>query len=404
MDAAINALQLIQRKLEKDRVSRQQELDEALRQVETETTGQISQAQQLADEGLRSLRNALAEASRLTGEDKARLQASLNQPATQAVPGPQTMLPGGGAGNRLGAIGVQSAPPRLGATNPSSSAGVTDPMLENKRLLADGSLESMRRMIETELNQAAEINGRQLANAKQVAMAQRGVAAAKLQRKFNDVVLLGTDALLASISRILQIQNVLDVPKLAVAVAAEAATLIERYQRELEPALNSAVTQIGQQLQPVRAAVELIQYHAARATAILGKMEQAVRLQTLPARQAVAASLAGLPDSPPARAAIQIRAVGSLVAVKERAVGQLTRIKADLQRTSTMPSPSEMGTIRTRSAASLEQAFRGKSPADVQLMKTRLFDEARRQYGANPLLLASIQQAIDNAARTYGGR
>ena len=128
--------------------------------------------------------------------------------------------------------------------------------------------------------------------------------------------------------------------------------------------------------------------------------QQDVRLLLL----AVAASLAGLPDSPPARAAIQIRAVGSLVAVKERAVGQLTRIKADLQRTSTMPSPSEMGTIRTRSAASLEQAFRGKSPADVQLMKTRLFDEARRQYGANPLLLASIQQAIDNAARTYGGR
>ncbi|MFO0730483.1 MAG: hypothetical protein U0361_05720 [Nitrospiraceae bacterium] len=70
MDAAINALQLIQRKLEKDRVSRQQELDEALRQVETETTGQISQAQQLADEGLRSLRNALAEASRLTGRTR----------------------------------------------------------------------------------------------------------------------------------------------------------------------------------------------------------------------------------------------------------------------------------------------------------------------------------------------
>ena len=109
VDAALSALQIAKGQLEKDRASRQREFDEALRRMNDETTATVAQAQQTADEAMRSLRAADAEARRITGEDKAALRASLDQLVIQQAPPlsgpPQTTT----QFNRLAGLGMQAA-------------------------------------------------------------------------------------------------------------------------------------------------------------------------------------------------------------------------------------------------------------------------------------------------------
>ena len=399
VDAALSALQIAKGQLEKDRASRQREFDEALRQMNDETTATVAQAQQTADEAMRSLRAADAEARRITGEDKAALRASLDQLVIQQAPPlsgpPQTTT----QFNRLAGLGMQAA----GSTSATSGGQATDPLLERQKLLADGSLESMQRMIESELKKATQINGQQLTTAKQAAVAQRAAVQQQLHNTFNDVVILGVDGLIVAITQFLGAQNILEAPKFIVVVVTEMATLIERYQRQLEPALRSAGTQLAQQLDPVRAAAAMIQQHAIKAGQILAQMQQAVRMQTAAERQATMAAVANIPSVVPTRASVRLRAPAHLSMTSQRMMATVGNLKTDLQRVTIAPLPVNLNVIQSNMRSAFEQAFRGKTPAQIHTTRDRLLQEARAKYGTDRNLLAAMEQTIHREARARGG-
>ena len=405
VDAALSALQIAKGQLEKDRASRQREFDEALRQMNDETTATVAQAQQTADEAMRSLRAADAEARRITGEDKAALRASLDQsviqqaPPLSGPPQPTTQV------NRLAGLGTQAAGSRIAVipSGQTSSGPATDPLLERQKLLADGSLESMQRMIESELRKATQINGLQLTTAKQAAVAQRAAVQQQLRNTFNDVVILGVDALVIAITQFLKAQNVLEAPKFIVVVVAEMTTLIERYQRQLEPALRSAGTQLAQQLDPVRAAAAMIQQHAIKAGQILAQMQQAVRMQTAAERQATVIALANIPSVVPTRASVRLQAPTHLSMTSQRMIATVANLKTDLQRVTTAPSPVNLTAIQSNMHSAFEHAFKGKTPAQIHTTRDRLLQEARAKYGTDRNLLAAMEQTIHREARARGG-
>lgn len=405
VDAALSALQIAKRQLEKDRASRQREFDEAVREIDDEVTATVAQAQRTADEALRSLRAADAEARRITGEDKAAIRASLDQsviqqaPPLSGPPQPTTQF------NRVAGLGTQAAGSRIAVipSGQTSSGPATDPLLERQKLLADGSLESMQRMIESELRKATQINGLQLTTAKQAAVAQRAAVQQQLRNTFKDVVILGVDALVIAITQFLKSQNVLEAPKFIVVVVAEMATLIERYQRQLEPALRSAGTQLAQLLDPVRAAAAMMQYHAMKAGQILAQMQQAVRMQTAAERQATMAAVANIPSVVPTRTSVRLRAPAHLSMTSQRMMATVGNLKTDLQRVTTAPSPVNLTAIQSNMHSAFEQAFRGKTPAQIHTTRDRLLQEARAKYGADPNLLAAMEQTIVREARVRGG-
>ena len=405
VDAALSALQIAKGQLEKDRASRQREFDEALRQTNDETTATVAQAQQTADEAMRSLRAADAEARRITGEDKAALRASLDQsviqqaPPLSGPPQPTTQV------NRLAGLGTQAAGSRIAVipSGQTSSGPATDPLLERQKLLADGSLESMQRMIESELRKATQINGQQLTRAKQAAVAQHAAVQQQLRNTFNDVVILEVDALVIAITQFLKAQNVLEAPKFIVVVVTEMATLIERYQRQLEPALRSAGTQLAQQLDPVRAAAAMIQQHAIKAGQILAQMQQAVRLPTAAERQATMAAVANIPSVMPTRASVRLQAPAHLSMTSQRMMATVGNLKTDLQRVTIAPLPVNLNVIQSNMRSAFEQAFRGKTPAQIHTTRDRLLQEARAKYGTDRNLLAAMEQTIHREARARGG-
>lgn len=405
VDAALSALQIARGQLEKDRASRQREFDEALRQMNDETTATVAQAQQTADEALRSLRAAEAEARRITGEDKASIRASLDQSVVQQAPplsGPPQATT---QSNRLAGLGVQAAGSRMAARSTSTPSGgqAIDPLLERQKLLADGSLESMQRMIESELRKATQINGQQLAASKQAALAQRAAVQQQLHHTFNDVVILGVDGLIVAITQFLRVQNILEAPKFIVVVVAEMATLIERYQRQLEPALRSVGTHLAQQLDPVRAAAAMMQHHAMKASQILAQMQQAVRLPTAAERQATVIALANIPSVVPTRASVRLKAPTHLSMTSQRMMATVANLKTDLQRVTTLPPPVNLTAIQSNMRSSFDQAFRGKTPAQIGTTRDRLLQEARAKYGADRNLLAAMEQTIHREARARGG-
>lgn len=405
VDAALSALQIAKGQLEKDRASRQLEFDEALRQINNETTATVAQAQQTADEAMRSLRAADAEARRITGEDKAALRVSLDQSVIQQAPplsGPPQATT---QFNRLAGLGTQAAGSRIAGipSGQTSSGPATDPLLKRQKLLADGSLESMQRMIESELRKATQINGQQLTTAKQAAVAQRAAVQQQLRNTFNDVVILGVDALVIAITQFLKAQNVLEAPKFIVVVVAEMATLIERYQRQLEPALRSAGTQLAQQLDPVRAAAAMIQQHAMKAGQILAQMQQAVRMQTAAERQATMAAVANIPSVVPTRASVRLQAPAHLSMTSQRMMTTVGNLKTDLQRVTTLPPPVNLPAIQSNMRSSFNQAFRGQTPAQIGTTRDRLLQEARAKYEADRNLLAAMEQTIVREARVRGG-
>lgn len=399
VDAALSALQIAKGQLEKDRVSRQREFDEALRQMNDETTATVAQAQQTADEAMRSLRAADAEARRITGEDKASIRASLDQSVVQQAPplsGPPQATT---QFNRLAGLGMQAA----GSTSATSGGQAIDPLLERQKLLADGSLESMQRKIESELKKATQINGQQLTTAKQTAVAQRAAVQQQLHNTFNDVVILGVDGLIVAITQFLRAQNILEAPKFIVVVVAEMATLIERYQRQLEPALRSAGTQLAQQLDPVRAAAAMIQQHAMKAGQILAQMQQAVRMQTAAERQATVIALANIPSVMPTRASVRLQAPVHLSMTSQRMMATVANLKTDLQRVTTAPSPVNLTAIQSNMRSAFDRAFRGKTPVQIHTTRNQLLQEARAQYGKDHNLLTAIEQTIQREARARGG-
>jgi len=405
VDAALSALQIARGQLEKDRTTRQREFDEALRQMSEETTATVTQAQQSADEAMRSLRAADAEARRITGEDKAAIRASLDQSVVQQAPPLSGPPQATSQANRLARLGTAAAGSRIAGipSGQTSSSPTTDPLLERQRLLADGSLESMQRMIESELRKATQINGQQLTTAKQAAVAQRAAVQQQLHNTFNDVVILGVDGLIVAITQFLRAQNILEAPKFIVVVVAEMATLIERYQRQLEPALRSAGTQLAQQLDPVRAAAAMMQQHAMKAGQILAQMQQAVRLQTAAERQATMAAVANNPSAIPTRASVQLKTPPLLSMTSQRMIATVANLKTDLQRVTTAPPPVNLTAIQSNMRASFDQAFRGQTPAQIGTTRDRLLQEARSKYGSDRNLLTAMEQTIYQEARIRGG-
>lgn len=405
IDAALSALQIAKGQLEKDRASRQREFDEALHQMNDETTATVAQAQQTVDEAMRSLHAADAEARRITGEDKASIRASLDQSVVQRAPplsGPPQATT---QFNRLAGLGTQAAGSRIAGipSGQTSSGPATDPLLERQKLLADGSLESMQRMIESELKKATQINGQQLTTAKQAAAAQRAAVQQQLRNTFNDVVILGVDGLIVAITQFLKAQNILEAPKFIVVVVAEMATLIERYQQQLEPALRSAGTQLAQQLDPVRAAAAMVQQHAMKAAQILAQMQQAVRMQTAAERQTTVIALANIPTVMPTRASVRLQAPAHLSITSQRMMATVASLKTDLQRVTTLPPPVNLTAIQSNIRSSFDQAFRGKTPAQIGTTRDRLLQEARAKYGKDHSLLAAMEQTIVREARARGG-
>ncbi len=390
VDAALSALQITKGQLEKDRASLQREFDEAVREIDDEVTATVAQAQQTADEALRSLRAAEAEARRITDEDQASIRAALDQSAVQQAPplsgSPQATT----QFNRLAGLGMQAAGSRIAAGSTSTPSGgqATDPLLERQKLLADGSLESMRRMIESELKKAMQINGQQLAASKQAALAHRAAVQQQLHHTFNDVVILGVDGLIVAITQFLRVQNILEAPKFI--VVAEMATLIERYQRQLEPVLPSAGTQLAQQ-------------HAMKAAQILAQMQQAVRMQTASERQATVIALANIPTVMPTRASVRLQAPAHLSMTSQRMMATVANLKTDLQRVTTAPSPVNLTAIQSNMRSAFDRAFRGKTPVQIHTTRNQLLQEARAQYGKDHNLLTAIEQTIQREARARGG-
>jgi hypothetical protein len=402
VDAAISALEMAKRQLEKDHTSRKQEFDEALRQMEAEATAAVAQAQQIADDALRSLRASDADARRITGEDKARLQATLNQSVHQQAPPLNGSSPSTQS-NRISALGTQTTAARIGSASAVPQAGsALDPLLERQKLLADGSLESMQRLIAIELKKATSIRQLQFASAQQAALAKQATAKSQMQGTFNDLIIVGFDALTVAIVKILQAQNVLEAPKLLTVVIAEAATLIERYQRQIEPGLRNAANQLEQQLEPMRAAAAMMQQHAANAALILAKMQQAVLVQSAAERQAMAAAVATVPGIVPTRTSVRLRTAATVFSASQRAIGGVTGLKANLEKVTAKPPPVNLAMVNAQVRSSFDQSFGGKPPAQAAMIRDRLLQEARARYGSDRTLLAAMESRIHAEARARG--
>lgn len=402
VDAAISALEVAKRQLEKDQASRKQEFDEALRQMEAEATAAVAQAQQVADDALRSLRASDADARRITGEDTRRLQAALNQSVQQQAP-PLSGSASGTQSNRIAALGTQTSAARIGSSTALPQAGsASDSTLERQKLLADGSLESMQRLIAIELKKATALRQIQFASAQQAALAKQAAVKSQMQGTFNDLIIVGFDALTVAIVKILQAQNLLEAPKLLTVVIAEAATLIERYQQQIEPGLRNVANQLEQQLDPMRAAAAMMQQHAANAALILAKMQQAVLVQSAAERQAMAAAVAIVPAIVPTRTSVRLRTAATVFSASQRALSSITGLKANLEKVTAQPPPVNLAIVNAQVRSSFDQSFSGKSPAQAAMIRDRLLQEARARYGSDRTLLTAMENRIQAEARARG--
>ncbi len=402
VDAALSALEVAKRQLEKDQTSRKQEFDEALRQMEAEATAAVAQAQQVADDALRSLRASDADARRITGEDTRRLQAALNQSVQQQAPplnGPASST----QSNHIAALGTQTTAARIGSSTALPQAGsASDSTLERQKLLADGSLESMQRLIAIELKKATALRQIQFASAQQAALAKQAAVKSQMQGTFNDLIIVGFDALTVAIVKILQAQNLLEAPKLLTVVIAEAATLIERYQQQIEPGLRNVANQLEQQLDPMRAAAAMMQQHAANAALILAKMQQAVLVQSAAERQAMAAAVATVPAIVPTRTSVRLRTAATVFSASQRAIGSITGLKANLEKVTAKPPPVNLAMVNAQARSAFDQSFSGKSPAQAAMIRDRLLQEARARYGSDRTLLTAMENRIQAEARARG--
>ncbi len=402
VDAALSALEVAKRQLEKDQASRKQEFDEALRQMEAEATAAVAQAQQVADDALRSLRASDADARRITGEDTRRLQAALNQSVQQQAPPLNGPAPATQS-NRIAALGTQTTAARIGSpTALPQSGSASDSTLERQKLLADGSLESMQRLIAIELKKATALRQIQFASAQQAALAKQAAVKSQMQGTFNDLIIVGFDTLTVAIVKILQAQNLVEAPKLLTVVIAEAAALIERYQRQIEPGLRNVANQLEQQLDPMRAAAAMMQQHAANAALILAKMQQAVLVQSAAERQAMAAAVATVPAIVPARTSVRLRTAATVFSVSQRAIGSITGLRANLEKVTAKPPPVNLAMVNAQVRSAFDQSFSGKSPAQAAMIRDRLLQEARARYGSDRTLLAAMENRIQAEARARG--
>jgi hypothetical protein len=288
---------------------------------------------------------------------------------------------------------------------PSPSAASPDRLapaasdLETRKLLADGSLESMMRQVEHERREGEALAGREAAGQERQAQAIKA-AKAQSSAQFAQEVATPISSLLAAIAAHLQPAALLGAPQFLPIAVAELATLIERYERNVEPALLATAQQLDRQLEPVLDAVATLQQHARKADDIVKQMEHAARLQSVGERQAAALAMANSSPRIAPRASAHLQSTNSLVAASKRLVASLSGAKDELRRAETQRP--DMASLRDRSVSSFDRAFAGKSPSEARAARDALIGEARRQYGSDPRLLAATEKVIVDEARARG--
>jgi hypothetical protein len=419
IDEAENALRgLIQRVGNERELKRQEfanELESAQREAQVALLEKYRLAQQRADD----LRQYLAEAKRITGEDKLRINNALNDIASQQMTSTRGLAAVStssvSAFKQLQNPGVTSVnKPIVGASTERASSGTTIQAgtvtidkasawneTDLQLLRRDTSLETLLRQIEVEQHRGE-------AACKQAELAKRNAEFAIAQSKQNTLTVfqksfLGpVDQLLAALQAMRR--NPLNAGQLIAGALGILDGALFAFDRDVVPATERDAQVKQTAVANVKREADETQRHADTAKHILAEMRRGALFTTMAERRvwAGAASVTVPMSAVTISPVVTLKSPYRLLAMSKSLRTDLVTVRPHLERLATQMQRPDLAPIRAKLATGFDQYFKGKQPAETRQIRDQLIFEARRRYSADQTLLASIEQLINKEARARG--
>ncbi|MDH4195179.1 MAG: hypothetical protein OEW33_02595 [Nitrospirota bacterium] len=421
IDEAANALRGLIQQVENVREIKRRgftaELEKSLAEAESES----EKYRRIAQEAELAIKGYLEEANRITGDDTLWITNSLKYAAVQPLPNPIGGLPAAVPKNNVSAFKQLPAPgtaldpkPSIGIgtltqrPSPGSTIG-TDAVTVDKapalnkialqQLLADPSLETLKRQIEVE-RQRLQAARKRLIEAKTRAAEAMANSTQAASTVFHNSFLGRVDQLLAALQAVLR--NPLNAGQLITGALGILDGAISAFDRDVVPAVERDAQVKQTEVANVKREADQAQRHAETAKRILVKMREGVQLKTVVERRAlVSAARAAAPVSAAKISAnVSLKSSNRLLAMSKTLRTDMVTVRPELQRLASHMQRPDLAPIQTRLTTSFDQYFKGKSPAEVETTRHQLILEARQRYSADRNLLTSIEQLINDEART----
>lgn len=423
IDEAANALRGLIQQVENVRENKRRgftaELEKSLAEAESES----EKYRRIAQEAELAIKGYLEEANRITGDDRLWITNSLKYTAVQPLPNPSGGIPAAVQKNNFSAFKQLPAPGTALDPKPSIGIGIgtltqrpppgstigTDavtvdkaPALNNialQQLLADPSLETLKRQIEVE-RQRLQSARKRLIEAKTKAAAAMANSTQATSTVFHNSFLGRVDQLLAALQAVLR--NPLNAGQLITGALGILDGATSAFDRDVVPAVerDAQVKQIG--VANVKREADQAQRHAETAKRILVKMQEGIQLKTVVERRALvnAARAAAPVSAAKISTSVSLKSSNRLLAMSKTLRTDMVTVRPELQRLASHMQRPDLAPIQARLTTNFDQYFKGKSPAEVETTRNQLILEARQRYSADRNLLTSIEQLINDEAHT----
>lgn len=392
---ALNRLNALIQRVKSESESKQRAFNEEVQGSLNTALSETQRQKQIADLSLQRLRDYVAEANRLAGDDKMALDTTLRSAAIQQQPATSSRSTGAAARMTPGTLTRQST---------VESAAVSKPAITSeaiKQLLADNSIESLRQQIHRE---------RDLGNAaRERAVLARQAADEAMRRSSEKTDQAFRNAFMAQIGVLLVALGAATTNPLAFDIGALVLLLdgaFVAFDRDVVPEAERDAALKDMEVEKVMREADAAKRNEERGRYLLAEMRKGVRFKTVAERRSLVSSALGATGASVATAATRLKTKtgGPKTALFQTFKASRLQLRAQLHGLNTAKKTADLTLARQRTTASFDQYYKGKTVNESRLLRDQLLAEARKIYSNDQNLRLAVEKLINAEAYARGIR